>query len=233
MPETTAAVLHELESLGTEQNRKIYQRHGVGEDQYGVSYANLGRLKKRITVDHDLALALWASGNHDARVLATMVADPRRADSALLDAWVSDLTNYVITDAFTDLAARTPYAREKAEAWLRSEDEWTGRAGWHVLARLAGTPGALTDEEVAPYIPVIEREIHTRKNRVRDAMNNALIAIGGRGGDLEAEALAAAARIGVVEVDHGETNCKTPDAAAYIRRMGERQRAKQPAGSPA
>ena len=76
----------------------------------------------------------------------------------------------------------------------------------------------------------IEREIHGRKNRVRDAMNSALIAIGIRNERLEETALAAAARIGRVEVDHGETNCTTPAATAYIRKAVARRRAKQPAG---
>ena len=46
--------------------------------------------------------------------------------------------------------------------------------------------------------------------------NSTLIAIGFRSHTLEKKALAVAKKIGVVEMDHGETNCKTPDAAAYI-----------------
>jgi hypothetical protein len=40
--QTTADVLAELKSLGTEQNQKVYRRHGVQNDLYGVSYADLG-----------------------------------------------------------------------------------------------------------------------------------------------------------------------------------------------
>ncbi len=75
-------------------------------------------------------------------------------------------------------------------------------------------------------LETIEREIHSRKNRVRDAMNNALIAIGIRNSELENLALAAAQRIGKVEVDHGETGCKTPDAAEYIRKTRDRRNQK-------
>jgi len=35
--------------------------------------------------------------------------------------------------------------------------------------------------------------------------------------------LAAAKRIGKVEVDHGETSCKTPDASTYIRKAVARR----------
>src|SRR6185369_7128981 len=92
-------VLDQLKALGTEQARKTYRRHGVGEEVYGVSYADLKTLTKKIKINHDLAQTLWASGNHDARILATMIADPKKADSDLLESWVHALHNYVITDA--------------------------------------------------------------------------------------------------------------------------------------
>ena len=82
---TRDEVLAELESLGTEQNRKIYARHGATGAMYGVSYANLYKLQKRIKTDHALADQLWATGNHDARILATLVADPAAFTAKQLD----------------------------------------------------------------------------------------------------------------------------------------------------
>jgi 3-methyladenine DNA glycosylase AlkD len=43
---------------------------------YGVAVGDLRRLAKQVGYDHSLAEQLWASGNHDARMLATMVDDP-------------------------------------------------------------------------------------------------------------------------------------------------------------
>jgi 3-methyladenine DNA glycosylase AlkD len=222
---TVSDVLAELEALGTAQNRKIYTRHGVGVDQYGVSYANLKKLRKKIKVDHTLAQQLWASGIHDARVLATMIADPKQANDVQLEAWAADLSNYVITDAFTGFVAKTEMIGSKMSEWTGSEGEWIGQAGWQLLAHLALHDVALPDAFFEPWLETIEQEIHARKNRVRYAMNNALIAIGGRNEALAKTAIAAAGRIGEVDVDHGETNCKTPDAATYIRKMREREKA--------
>ena len=219
----TTDVLQELEALGTEQNRKVYRRHGVGENLYGVSYANLGKLKKRLKTDHALALELWASGNHDARVLALMIADPGQADSDTLDAWVQDLDNYVIVDAFSSFIGSSPLARQKAEQWIESDDEWTGDAGWSLIGQLALKDSSLPDAYFEPYLARIERELPASKNRVRHAMNNAVIAIGVRNDVLEAEAVAAAKRIGKVVVDHGKTDCKTPDAIAYIAKTRARR----------
>jgi hypothetical protein len=64
----------------------------------------------------------------------------------------------------------------------------------------------------------VEKKIHSATNAEREAMNMALIQIGCRNAALRKAALAAAKRIGKVEVDHGDTACKTPDAAAYIEK---------------
>src|SRR5262245_41163466 len=104
---TINEALDELKALGSEQTRKTYQRHGVGENLFGVSFANLRKLQKKIKVDHELARQLWATGNHEARLLATMIADPRQAGDALLEAWLKDLDNYGIADAFAKFASAT------------------------------------------------------------------------------------------------------------------------------
>jgi 3-methyladenine DNA glycosylase AlkD len=210
-------VLRQLESYGTAQNRKVYARHGMTGPMFGVSYANLGKLRRQIKVDHALAEQLWATGNHDARVLATMIADPARTTARMLDAWVKEAGCGGCT-ALSNLAAESPVALARVEKWTRSKDEWVGAAGWHTLASLARDHDALSDEVLAGYVDRIEDEIHSAKNRTRYAMNNALISIGIRNPKLEKRAIAAAKRIGKVEVDHGETSCKTPDAVSYIRK---------------
>lgn len=219
-------ILKELESLGSAQTRKTYRRHGVGENMYGVSYANLKTLKKKLKTDHDLAQQLWASGNHDAQVLATMIADPKQMDEAMLEAWVHTLDNYVIADAFVNLAGKTPLAPQKAVEWTKAKEEQIGRAGWHLLGALAQNDPALADDFFEPYLKIIEQDIHQQQNRVREAMNNALIAIGSRNSALQEKALIVAQKIGEVYVDHGETACKTPEATSYIEKTVQRKKEK-------
>ena len=218
--------LQQLESLGTEQNRKVYRRHGVSDNLYGVSYAHQRKLAKTIRRNHPLALELWGSGNHDARILATFIAAPAQADDALLESWAADLDSYVLTDAFAAFVGKTALCQDKAEQWRNAAGEWHGRAGWHLVSHLAMQNPDLPDAWFIAHLDTIEREIHARQNRVRDAINNALIAIGIRNPALESLALAAAARIGKVAVDHGQTGCKTRDAAAYIQRTLARRRQK-------
>ena len=225
-PMNCQSVLTELKSLGTAQNRKVYGRHGVEGPMFGVSYKDLGRLTKKLKTDHRLARRLWASGNHDARVLATMVADPAHVDSSMADRWVKDLDNYVLTDALAGLVGKSPVARVKADKWIRSKQEWIGAAGWAIVARLAMSEPELKDAYFADLVRRIEKRIHAAPNRTRHSMNTALIALGVRNPSLRKPVLAAARRIGKVEVDHGQTGCKTPDAAAYIAKTLAHRRKK-------
>ena len=219
-------VLSELESLGSEQTRKTYERHGVNGKQYGVSVASLGKLQKKIKTDHELARKLWASGIHDAQILAIMIADPSLMTSKEIDAWARSLSSYPLTDALAGLVGKTPLAQDKAVSWTKSKDEWIGSAGWQILSGLAQREPSLPDSFFRPYLDTIQSDIHKRKNRVRYAMNGALIGIGTRNSKLEKLALAVAAKIGKVEVNHGDTSCKTPDAAAYIRKTVAHKQAK-------
>ncbi|TDJ79552.1 MAG: DNA alkylation repair protein [Planctomycetota bacterium] len=220
------AVLKQLAALGTAQNRKVYGRHGVQDTMYGVSYADLGKLKKAIQVDHALAESLWKSGNHDARVLASMIADPARMTGAKLEEWVAQCENYILADAVSGVASKSAHAEQKMKKWTKARGEWIASIGWNVLTSLAMTENDLTDDFFEEYLGRIENGIHSARNRTRYAMNNALIAIGVRCAKLEKLAIATAKRIGKVEVDHGETSCKTPDAAPYIKKARAHVKAK-------
>ena len=221
-----------MRSRGKPNTVRIYRRHGVTDETVGLSYADLDVLTRRLRTDHTLALALWRTGLHDARVLAARIADPTAMTSRQIESWLGDCTDHVVTAAVAGLAARLPAAAELARAWIDAPGEFAAAAGWNVLSILA-TLGALTPAAADPLLRRIGRDIHGAPNRTRHSMNNALIAMGGAMPEVRPLALETAREIGVVEVDHGRTGCKTPDAAAYIRRMAERppRRVRPPAGA--
>jgi 3-methyladenine DNA glycosylase AlkD len=217
--------LKELEAAGSEPTRKTYARHGVKSPMYGVNYSTFTKLKKQIKSDHALARLLWATGNHDARILATMIAVPSQMNEAELESWVAALDNYVLTDAVAKVAAASAYAMKKMQQWTRSTDEWTSSAGWSILGVMT-TDRSLADSFFDPYLTRIEKEIHEAPNRTRYAMNGAVIAIGCRGGAAMSKAVTVAKRIGPVDVDHGETGCETPEAVSYIKKVLDHQAGK-------
>jgi 3-methyladenine DNA glycosylase AlkD len=222
---TVSEVMAQLEAAGTEQDRKVYRRHGAREPLFGVAFGVLRPLAKAYGRDDDLARGLWATGNTDARLLACMVADPAAMTEADLDAWLSDIDYYVLVDTFVgEVASKVPGVRERWRRWAASDRDWTAQAGWDLVGSLALGDRDLDDDFFAEQLARIERELPGAGNRTRHAMNGVVIAIGIRDDRLRGQAIESARRIGPVEVDHGETGCVTPAAEPYIERTWARQR---------
>lgn len=219
-------VLATLEASGTAQNRKIYARHGVTAPMFGVSYAIQKKLARQLGKNPALAWELWESGNHDARVLATRLFDPASLGVPEIRCLMTSVEDPVLGGDFAQLVARTEAGCKLALTWSRSRKEWVGMIGYATLSAIAGqNPDALRPH-ASTLLEQIEVDLVTRPkpNFARHAANGALIAIGGWLPEWTSRALEAAVRIGKVEIDHGETSCQTPDAAAYIRKMVARRR---------
>lgn len=221
-------VLAKLKKLGKKKTAEIYRKHGATGEVWGVSFADLGALKKQIKTDHNIAQSLWKSGVIDAQTLALMIADPLALTSEEADEWLMQARADVLLGYLAQLVARTSFARDKLRHWTQSEDEFPRTTGYTLLAVMTAG-GQIPDDEARQYLNAIESNIRDSANRARYAMNNALIAIGSSRAALKKEAIAAARRIGKVEVDHGETGCKTPDAEAYIKKASARGRGKKQA----
>lgn len=208
-----------LEKAGTAQARKTYLRHGASEPLFGVSFAVLKTLVKKIGVDHALALELWETKNHDARTLALKIADPTRVKPGELDRWAQHGALRFCGSYVAMLAAESAHGDVKVREWLGSSKPTLRALGWRLVGCLANLDEERSDEWFGERVADIERSIHEVSNAEREAMNTALITIGGRNAALRRVATTAAKRIGKVEVDHGDTECKTPDAVPYLEKM--------------
>jgi 3-methyladenine DNA glycosylase AlkD len=221
-------VLATLESLGTEQNRKTFARHGAVPPCFGVSFAHLEKLRKQIKRDQALAEALWQTGNFDACNLATLIADPLAMSAADLDRWSANVNNRCLAEMFgRKILACSVLGKQKAERWVKAKNEYLAECAFVALAVRAMDDPSEPDGYYEKWLRDIEAGIHRAPNRARHGMNQFLIAIGTRNARLRKLALAAAGRIGKVEVDHGDTACKTPDAAAYILKVAARAAGKK------
>jgi 3-methyladenine DNA glycosylase AlkD len=218
-------ILASFEKLGKPQTAAIYKRHGAGDNVFGVLTSEIAKLQKKIKVDHALALELWKTGNAEARVLALQVADPEKLSRADADDWLKDGPVRFVGCYLSGLLGRSPIGEETMRAWMKSPDELTREMGYGILgACLKNDPGSVSDADAEEILATIEKEIHRSPNWARYAMNGALISIGIFKPALRQKAIEAAQRIGKVEVDHGETNCKTPDAVPYIAKASQRKR---------
>lgn len=230
---TSKEILLQLEEFGTAQNRKIYKRHGAAEPMFGVSFANLKKLKRGIVssqgkkgVNHELSLTLWDTGNMDAQTFAALIAEPQKLSRKILDAWINATRYYMLVDLVADVAAKSPDAKLLMSEWMNSEEEFKKRAGFSILNFFAREDDSLPDDFFIPHVEIIKETIQSSLNRSKEGMNNCLIAIGGRNETLRELVLEAAKEIGKVEIDHGETSCKTFVIEDYVAKIWARKKKK-------
>jgi len=194
---TCDRIIDWLRAHGSERNRAGMARYGICVDQApGVPMPALRALGRALGRDHALALDLWATGVHEARVLASLVDEPDRVTPAQMDAWARDLDSWDVCDqCCLNLFRRTPHAWARAHAWSRRRAEFVKRAGFSLFAVLAVHDKTAPDDRFHEVFAAVEREAGDDRNFVRKSVNWALRQAGKRNPALRRAAIACAKRL--------------------------------------
>jgi 3-methyladenine DNA glycosylase AlkD len=190
-------VLSTLRSISNPEAVLSMARFGIkAEKAVGVSVPALRRLARDIGKDHQLALDLWDSGLHEARELATMIADPKQVTEELMERWVKDIDSWDVCDHYCgNLWDKTPFAYRKAGEWSRRPEEFVKRAAFSLMAALAVHDKKAKDDTFNRLLPIIKREAKDERNFVKKAVNWALRQIGKRNRILNGKAIETALEI--------------------------------------
>lgn len=218
----TEKVMAELEALGNEQTRKIFSNHGATGPMFGVKVGDMKKVLKGRKNNHELALALYETGNLDAMYLAGLMADKKKVTPEQLDHWAQNAHFYMVGEyPVAGLAAESPHGAACARKWIDSEQEYVRAVGWSTWSGVVShqPDGAVDAEEISALLKRVEKDISGEANRVRYTMNGFVIAVGCYVEACSPEALAVAERIGKVSVDMGGTACKVPFAPDYINKV--------------
>ena len=197
-----ADVILRLETMGDPVNVAGMARFGIRPRTrvLGISMVALRRLARDLGRDHPLAGALWRSGIHEARVLATIVDEPARVTEAQAERWVRTLDSWDVCDQLCgNLLCRTPFAVAKAIEWSERDAEFVKRAGFALMASLAVHDKAAPDRTFERLLPIIRREATDDRNFVKKAVSWALRQIGKRNERLREKAIATAERIATID----------------------------------
>lgn len=222
---TAAEIVAEIKPLGLDSYKKVILKHGVREPCFGVKIDELKKIQKRIKQDYRLALELYDTGIYDAMYLAGLIADDKKMTKADLQRWLAKATHEPIRSSIVPwVTAESTHGWEMAREWIDSKEENAATAGWRTLSSLVAIK-ADTELDVGQLKQLLQRigkTILKQPGDVRYAMNGFVIAAGTYVAPLRDLALQTAEKIGVVEVDMGETACKVPLAADYIRKAHAR-----------
>jgi 3-methyladenine DNA glycosylase AlkD len=159
----------------------------------GVPLSALRKLAREAGRDHELALRLWDTGIHEARILAALVDDPTLVSEAQAERWVADIDSWDVCDGLcNNLLRRTPFAHPKALEWCGRDAEFVRRAGFVMIAVLAVHDKAAPDSRFVSYLPLIGVAASDDRRFVKKAVNWALRQIGKRNSSRNVEACAVA-----------------------------------------
>lgn len=194
-------ILKHLYSRANPENVPGMARYGIRPAKpLGICMPELHTLAKQIGKNHELALQLWASGIHEARILACLVDHPTAVTEAQMEDWVKDFDSWDLCDQCCgNLFDRTPLAYQKAAEWSAREEEFVKRAGFALIACLAVHDKKAGDASFLEFLPLIRRESTDPRNFVKKAVNWALRHIGKRNLRLNRAAIQTAREI--LEID--------------------------------
>jgi 3-methyladenine DNA glycosylase AlkD len=190
-------IIQRLKSLSNPESVKGMARYGINPaTAYGVSVPELRKIAATAKKNHLLAEMLWSSGIHEARILASMVDDPKKVPDDQMEHWARDFNSWDLCDqCCNNLFRKVEHAHNQAIEWSARPEEFVKRAGFVLMACLAVHDKGASDEAFLKFMPIIKRESTDSRNFVKKAVNWALRHIGKRNKSLNKAALATAREI--------------------------------------
>ncbi len=184
-------ILQQLQGRANPDYVHAMARFGINtESAWGISVTELRKFAKPFRNNHQLALELWASGIHEARILATIIDDPAQLTEVQMDTWVKDFDSWDICDQSScNLFDKAPFAHVKALEWAQREPEFEKRAGFALIAALAWHRKNEPDEFFLQFLPSIQEQATDPRNFVKKAVSWALREIGNRSAALRPVAI--------------------------------------------
>ncbi|MBI5325890.1 MAG: DNA alkylation repair protein [Ignavibacteriae bacterium] len=184
-------IIKKLKLLRNPKNIEGMARFGINSNgTLGISVTTLRKIAKEIGKNHELALELWDSGIHEARILAALIDNPKEVSIKQIENWIKDLDSWDVCDQLMmNLIDKTDFAFNKAVKWSKRKPEFEKRAGFALMASLAFHDKNSKNEQFIQFFPLIINSSNDERNYVKKAVNWALRQIGKRNLDLNKQAV--------------------------------------------
>lgn len=190
-------IIKHLKSMSNPRNVEGMARYGINpKNNLGIQIYKLRAIAKEIGKDHEIAIRLWDSGIHDARLLAVFIEEMDKVTSKQMDSWARDFDSWDVCDqACTSLFDQTPYAWKKIYEWAEREEEFVKRAAFSIIAGLAVHDKKASDDDFEKLFLLIKKHADDERNYVKKAVNWALRNMGKRNISMNKKAIKTAKEI--------------------------------------
>lgn len=219
---TLKEALARLEALGDEKVRARNNKNGASNNQFGVQLGDIRILAKEIKTNHELAIALWETGNLDARLLAILLIKPKKLSADEMDRMVRSANFVQVADWLNAYVVKNhPEKETLRQGWMAAADPWAARAGWSLTSeRIGKSPEGL---DLPAILDRIESEMRDAAPEVQWTMNFCLAGIGIHFPKHRERAIAIGETLGVYRNYPVSKGCTSPFAPIWINEMVRRQ----------
>jgi 3-methyladenine DNA glycosylase AlkD len=206
-----------LKAMENPTNVAGMARFGINsKNTLGISVVTLRKIAREVGKDHVLALKLWPSGIHEARLLACFIADPKKVTPSMMNRWAKDFDSWDVCDqCCMNLFDKTPYAYEKVKEWSQRKEEFVKRAAFALMAGLAVHDKKASNANFQRFFPIIKAAATDSRNYVKKAVNWALRQIGKRNAFLHRQAMRTA--IEIAKMDSSSARWIAADAIRELK----------------
>jgi 3-methyladenine DNA glycosylase AlkD len=213
-----------LEEIIAKLKKQADPKNVAGMARFGINASNtlgiptpfLRKTAKEIGKNHELALELWQSGIHEAKILACFIDEVGKVSKEQMDNWAKDFDSWDVCDQVCmNLFDKTKWSFNKAKQWAKSNEEFVRRAGFALMASLAVHDKKAKDEDFIAFFPCIKKYSIDERNFVRKAVNWALRQIGKRNANLKKEAMCLAE--GIKKIDSRSAQWIAKDALRELK----------------
>ena len=193
-------VLSELENLADPEVKKIKEGFAItAENSHGIFLKDLKALARKIGKNDDLALRLFDTGIYEARILCSMVFNPKNLTEPLMEKWVKTFENWEICDTFCmGFMGKSEFVLPKAFEWAEYHPEYQKRAGFVLMVSYAFTDKHAPNDVIRQFFPIMIHHASDERKYVMKGINWALRQVGKRNQDLHKEAIAVAKEISAI-----------------------------------
>jgi len=222
MATTLKETLVQLEALGNEKVRAQNSRNGAGNNQFGVRLGDIRNLATKIKANHALGIALWKTGNIDARLLAILLINPKNLPGDELDRMVRSVGFVQVADWLNSyLVKKYPDKETLRQRWMADDDPWIARAGWSLTSeRIGKNPEGL---DLPALLDRIESEMGGAAPEAQWTMNFCLAGIGIHFPKYRKRAIAIGEALGLYRDYPVSKGCTSPFAPIWIEEMVSRR----------
>jgi 3-methyladenine DNA glycosylase AlkD len=220
---TLKETLRQLESLGDEKMRAHNAKHGASKNQFGVKRGDIRKVAEKIKTDHELALALWQTGNVDAQFLAALVMKPKNLSADEVERLVRSVAWVQVADWLSSyIIAQHADKESLRQKWMTVKDPMLARAGWRLTAdRVEENPDGL---DLPALLDRIESEMGSAAPDVQWTMNSTLAQIGIHFTKHRKRAIAIGEKLSIYRDYPVSKGCTSPFAPIWINAMVSRQK---------